>query len=326
MNILVFNPALKDNQGALNDNLGDCIIWDSVQTQLKSIFGQTAPIQAISSQIDPGKREKGQIKAATHRFVGGTNLINSYMRYDRQWKVPVRTMAWRHPAVLMGVGWQNYQSKPTRTTKLILHAILSHKYLHSVRDGYTENKLRLAGVKNVVNTSCPTLWDLAGAPRIINAQKPAERVLLMLTDYRTDEAWDRKLVDCLAAQYKEIILWPQGPGDRYYGSHLLFNVRSKARVLEYSMSSLDSLLASPEPLDYVGTRLHGGIKCLKAGKRGLILAVDNRATEIGKETGLPTVQRDEIEKVRQWITTTSPCKIHIPEEPILKWKRQFVIS
>jgi polysaccharide pyruvyl transferase WcaK-like protein len=226
----------------------------------------------------------------------------------------------------MGVGWGGYEAVPDTYTKLLLKAVLSHKFLHSVRDGHTEKLLRIAGFKNVINTSCPTLWQWAGEPCQVNTQEPSERVLLMLTDYRRDEADDRALIQLLAVRYKEIIFWPQGSEDPYYGSYLLFPVRTKVRMLERSMDALEKFLNTEGPVDYIGTRLHGGIKCMKAGQRSLIIEVDNRAKEIAHDTRLPTVARNDLGAIAKWIGKKSPCTIHVPKEPIDKWKQQFAAN
>ena len=326
MTILVFNPAIKDHRGTLNDNLGDCIIWQAVEHQLRQIFGLTVDIKSVSSHVSPDARALQQIKTAEYRFVGGTNLLSSRMGKERQWKVSGRAMGFRHPAILMGVGWGGDRTAPDAFTKFLLKAVLSRTILHSVRDSQAEGQLRAAGFKNVVNTSCPTLWEWAGEPRLINDQKPSDRVLLMLTDYRRDEALDRALVQLLAGQYKEIIFWPQGSDDPYYGSYLLFGVRNKVRILDRTMDAFEKFLVQEGPLDCVGTRLHGGIKCLKAGQRSLIIEVDNRAKEIARDTGLPTVARDDLKAIVLWTQATQPCTVHIRKEPIDRWKQQFTIK
>ena len=145
----------------------------------------------------------------------------------------------------------------------------------------------------------------------------------MLTDYNRDETLDCALVQLLAERYKEIIFWPQGSDDPYYGSYLLFDVRNKVRILDRTMVAFETFLAQEGPVDCVGTRLHGGIKCLKAGQRSLIIEVDNRAREIAKDTGLPTVARDDLKTIAQWTRASQPCTVHIRKEPIDRWKQQF---
>ncbi len=82
--------------------------------------------------------------------------------------------------------------------------------------------------------------------------------------------------------------------------------------LEHTFDSLKKFLASGTPVDYIGTRLHGGVFCLLRGKRSLIVEVDNRATEIARDTGLPTVKRVDLETLRRWIAGSDVSR-HPPQ-------------
>ena len=50
-------------------------------------------------------------------------------------------------------------------------------------------------------------------------------------------------------------------------------------------------------MEYCGTRLHGGIRALQHRRRAIILAIDNRAVELGSTTGLPVVAADEVHRL-----------------------------
>jgi len=86
---------------------------------------------------------------------------------------------------------------------------------------------------------------------------------------------------------------------------------------------LDSCLSLTPDLDYVGTRLHGGIRCLIAGKRSLILEVDNRAAEIAKETGLPSLPRTDLANIERWVKDGWESEIWVDDKPVRKWRQQF---
>lgn len=325
MSILLFNPSMKDNAGTLNDNLGDIIISQAVSSELETLFPNESII-SIASHSPPGKPEKQSIKSARHRIVGGTNLLSSDMRKSRQWLVPGRFMAFRFPAVLCGVGWHHYQEAVTRFTKTLLQCVLSRKGVHSVRDDYTRQKLLSSGICNVINTSCPTLWKLAGQKVRVNEQPRGESVLLMLTDYRRDPEADAFLVSCLCRYYKTIFFWPQGRDDFNYLSSLVSFNGINLVILNRTIEALDECLACSPSLDYVGTRLHGGIRCLHAGKRTLILEVDNRTAEIAKETGLPALPRTDLVNIEKWVNTGWASEIHVDEAPIKQWRQQFSAS
>lgn len=321
MGVLLFNPTLKDNNGTLNSNLGDIIITQAVMAEMNRIF-PGEEIISISSHTQPGDAEKSKIERSRHRIVGGTNVLSSDMRNCRQWSIPGRLMA-LHPAILCGVGWQHYQPSVKLFTRVLLNFALSRTYIHSVRDGYTKKKLASCGIWNVVNTSCPTLWGLAGQRRVVNQQKPAKSVLLMLTDYRKDQEADALLVSCLGGQYETIYFWPQGEMDLTYLLDLVKPNSSKLVVLERTLEALDACLSAVADLDYVGTRLHGGIRCLIAGKRSLILQVDNRATEIANETGLPALPRTDFANIKKWVKAGWKSEIWVDAKPVKRWREQF---
>ena len=80
-----------------------------------------------------------------------------------------------------------------------------------------------------------------------------------------------------------------------------------------------------EQADYIGNRLHAGIFALNAGCRSMIIGIDHRALEIGKDTGLPVIQRETIkEQLEEWIYEEQPVQISLPWENINRWKQQFM--
>lgn len=94
-------------------------------------------------------------------------------------------------------------------------------------------------------------------------------------------------------------------------------------VLERSLPGLDTFIQSGVSFDYIGTRLHGGMRCLQNQRRALIIEVDNRATEIAKDTGLPTVKRDGFATISGWIEGAVRPSIHLPLDAIAQWRGQF---
>lgn len=74
-----------------------------------------------------------------------------------------------------------------------------------------------------------------------------------------------------------------------------------------------------------GTRLHAGIRCLNGGHRSLIIAIDNRARQIGEDTGLPVLEREEgyLHKLANWVNHPVKTEINLPWTSIDKWKKQF---
>jgi hypothetical protein len=141
----------------------------------------------------------------------------------------------------------------------------------------------------------------------------------MLTDYMRNPELDAKLLALLVSTYEKVFFWPQGRNDLEYFRSLNFPIQP----LEHSLTALNEFLSSDLSFDYVGTRLHGGVQCLLAGRRPLVLEVDNRAREIARDTGFPTAARDDFDAIRRWITGPTNLNIRIDVKAIAQWRGQF---
>lgn len=319
--ICLFDPSVENNQDSLSSNLGDLIIREAVVRELNSIFSNH--LISISTQERLGRAQKALLSKCQWRFVGGTNLLSSNMLRYRQWKVSIIDRIYFSNAILLGVGWWQYQDNPGIYTRLMLRGLLSSTYTHSVRDEYTKNKLECAGIHNVVNTGCPTMWPLLELdPRDLPSEKSAN-VLTMLTDYSQNREFDSSVILMLKREYKKVYFWPQGRGDLKYLQSLGINGLD---ILDHTIDALDSLLMSGEEMDYVGTRLHGGIRCLNMRKRSLIICVDNRALEVSKDTGLSIVQRGDLAAILKWIRGSAGFSIRLNQADIQLWKAQFSLA
>lgn len=76
-------------------------------------------------------------------------------------------------------------------------------------------------------------------------------------------------------------------------------------------------------VDFIGTRLHAGIRALQKCRRSIIIAIDNRAIEMGRDFGIPIVSRGDIDGLRRMIKTEWSLNIDLPEENIRFWRSQF---
>jgi len=318
MKICLFDPGIEDNLGTKSSNLGDLIIQSAVNRELEKVFGGTE-IFRISTQAPVPPEYIERMHEYKHVVVGGTNLLTSFMDKYKQWQID-RSNAWSiRRAVLLGVGWWQYQERPDWSTWLTLMGALSWRGIHSVRDEYTKKKLLSMGLRNVLNTGCPTMWpflefDQASVPR-----EKSDNALLTLTDYYRKPETDTKVVKLLLANYKQVYFWPQGRKDLEYMDELNLPVQR----LEHTVAAVNDLLQSGIPLDYIGTRLHGGVHCLLARKRTLVLEVDNRAAEIGRDTGLPTASRGDLDAIHRWIHGTTSLGIRMNRPAIERWRNQF---
>ncbi|MBK1987102.1 polysaccharide pyruvyl transferase family protein [Sphaerospermopsis aphanizomenoides BCCUSP55] len=347
MNICLFNPALRDNQKRPSENLGDFIIEEAVKRELFSLFPNVNLFE-LSTHVVPSYKHHLSIASKCDLiFAGGTNLLNSHMKSFQQWKLSLKQKITLGKAILFGVGWAKYESTPDLYTQLSINCLLSKKIIHSTRDSYTLKQLNSIGIKNVLNTGCPTMWPFLEFDFSKIPHRKSRTVLVMITDYAKDYQLDKQLIETAIDNYESVIFWPQGKGDLDYiielllainnmtvnveivgssrvkDSNIINNLKSRLILLEHSLEGFNNLLESDIEFDYIGTRLHGGIKCLLSCRRSLILEIDNRAAEIAKDTGLPTVKRGEIDKIKNWIISPSMTEIYLDPEPIKQWRSQF---
>lgn len=169
--------------------------------------------------------------------------------------------------ILMGVGWWQYQDVPTKYTRAFYRRAMSHKYVHSVRDSYSEQKMKLLGFDNVVNTGCPTMWELNGL-NVAARKGSTENCLFTLTDYMRDAGTDDKVIGEIVRAYKgKVFFFPQGSLDLEYIASLRSyqnNIR-RITIINRTFEDYVSTLAGND-VDYIGTRLHAGIKALQLKK------------------------------------------------------------
>lgn len=328
--IILFDPSLGDNYGTFSTNLGDIIINDSVMHFLISYFNEYEIVR-ISTHLPISIKEKQLIKNSEFTFVGGTNLLSSDIKVYNQWKSNYFNFLINFPivnnAILFGVGWWQYQKKPTKYTSSFYKKLLTSNFNHSIRDSYTKSKLKEIGIMNGLNTSCPTTWSLDG---MVSDRKKhnVDNVLLMLTDYHPDADIDNKLIDILLEKFNDkIYFFPQGINDLEYIKSLKSFNENKSRfvLFNHDIIDLNKFIQSNSDYVYIGTRLHGGIKCMQNGISALILSNDNRSKELGNDINLAVVNRIDFPKIVDWIEFNSNFgKVTLPTKNIENWKLQFI--
>ena len=304
-------------------NIGDEIIVDSIKRELNSIFNQNTMFFNIPTHEIIGKYSRNLIKDSNFSFVAGTNLLSSRFHIFRpnQWNISLMDVFSFERVILMGVGWTYYQSKPTSITKFIYNKAFDKKFIHSVRDNYTKEKLKEIGIKNVINTGCPTMWKLTPEHCKRIPRKKAKNVVVTLTDYRTDIDKDKMLINYLKKNYENVYFWVQGSRDKEY--FLSISDIEESNIINPTLKSYDELLDSNLDLDYVGTRLHAGIRALQKGRRSLIIGIDNRALEMKKDFNLPVLEREKIDQLENYINNEINTEIKMNFDLINEWKNQF---
>lgn len=300
-------------------NLGDHIIMDSIENILKDIFHNDFFIHVQTHDIISNS-SYNFINQSSLKFVGGTNLLSSNMNSYNQWKVNLYDSSFIKDIILMGVGWWQYQDNPNDYTKILLSRLLSSKYIHSVRDSYTETKLKLCGFNNVINTTCPTMWSLNKQHCSEIPATKSNEVVMTFTEYNQNINYDNQLFKILLRNYEKIYFWTQQPNDYLYMQSIGCG---SVEYIPPNLKSLDSIL-SLKQVDYIGTRLHAGVRALQKKRRSLILSVDNRAAEISKDTNLPVINRTDVDGIEKWINNPTATIIRLPEENIERWKMQFI--
>lgn len=312
---VLYSPAIS------SDNIGDTIIAESAKKQIESII-EPMFVAEIATHLPTSWYFMRIHKKAEYKFVLGSNLLKStFLGLKRQWDVTLRSASYYGPCILIGAGWWQYNNEPNLYTKILYKKILSKNNIHSVRDHYTEKILNDMGIKNVINTGCPTLWDLTSEFCSQIPKTKAKNVVFTLTDYNRDRELDIKLISVLLSCYEKVYFWPQGSKDFDY--FLDLGQSEDIQIIPPNLEKLDQLLNDPSGIDYVGTRLHGGIRALQHKRRTIILKIDNRAAEMNKSYNLPVVERGDFAELRHMIEGSFETMISLPTQNIEIWKAQF---
>ena len=235
--IVLFDPS------ACTLNLGDRIIFDGVESALKSLFGSSCFYVHVATHLAASQQYMAQLREADLRFVCGTNLLQARMigRF-RQWDVTLLRAPAIRPAILVGVGWWQYQQWVDPYTRYLWRGLLSDRFLHSVRDSYTLKKLVRIGIPNVINTGCPTLWKLTQEHCDKIPSKQGRVAVVTVTDYKRDYELDRALLNMVLEHYEQVFFWPQGFNDYQYFRELYEG--NRITVIDPDLDHYDELLSS----------------------------------------------------------------------------------
>lgn len=301
-------------------NLGDQIIRQSII----DVLDQTVPSLRILisyTHEPPGWKTARLAQRSELNIIGGTNcLTGQRLRYS-MWKIGTPSLLLGVRYILLGVGWYRHNNEPDLISSAIYRRALSRQYIHSCRDEYTTKVVRSMGLQ-AINTGCPTMWGLTADHCKLIPPTKSKTVVFTLTDYNKDKYSDIKMIQCLKNNYEQIFFWPQGLRDQDYLDSLIQTDRNSIAVLRPSLNAFDSFLESHQ-CDYVGTRLHAGIKALQHSRRSLIISIDNRAEELSRDTGIPILPRKTIGKLNHVLNESFAIEVKLPWSSINDWKNQF---
>jgi polysaccharide pyruvyl transferase WcaK-like protein len=307
-------------------NKGDEIIMECVREELQFLTKNNFVIN-LPTHISPFHsyqiwRNSNRVKVyknADYKFVGGTNLlIPNMLTHFPQWNLNIFNYKAVAGCVLVGVG-AGAGEKTNKYTKHLYKKLLNHEFFHSARDERSRQIMENYGVK-ALNTGCVTMWKLTPEFCKQIPTKKADRVVFTLTSSVNKDEKDQELIDILLKNYKQVYFWPQGIDDYDYFKQ--FNNIDDIILIDSDLKTYDKLL-NGDNLDYVGTRLHGGVYAMRHKKRTIIISIDERAREINKCNNLNCIEKSHIQKLDELINSEFTTEIRMPYDEINKWKNQF---
>ena len=311
--LIIFDPSI------VTRNIGDEIISQACAKEIAEIFPGRFLCHVPTHEVI-GPRTYKLLHQSQLALLAGSNLLTGRMLGDRGWRIGPKDLVFVTDLVAMAIGWRSYGATPSWPSKLMLRRFLSRKWQHSVRDTHTAGVMRRLGFDNVLMTSCATMWRLTPEHTADIPTHKAENVVFTL-NYNNAGERDRALIDLLKRHYERVFFFPQGIDDIAYGQS--FGDGSFVQ-LDPTLQAFDRLLSSELDLDYVGLRLHGGIRALQHKRRTAIISIDNRAREIARDTDLPVIGQDEIgERLETMLIEPRQTALRIPFDAIKAWKDQF---
>ena len=320
---------LDTSVGSLN--MGDEIINRSIERNWPELFSSNyvmhlathtpmyTPVQYLLY-----KRKLGMYKSADVKFLCGTNaLYTNMLRPLPTWNINYLNCGMVVGTVCLGVGAGVNSRGVNFYTRGLYRKVLSHEVVHSVRDERSKRLLERVGLR-AWNTGCPTLWGLTPEHCEAIARTKGDEVVFTLTSYHPDPRKDRAMVDVLRRYYSRLYFWSQSINDLGYLHSL--GAADDVEIVPPSLVGFQTVL--DRGADYVGNRLHGGIFALQRRRRAIIVAIDYRAREMGKDYSLPLVERDSIEVdladriEAPWATRIEGLDFDLIET----WKAQFGVD
>ncbi|MGE7120737.1 polysaccharide pyruvyl transferase family protein [Peribacillus sp. NPDC046944] len=318
-NVLLLDTSV----GSLNK--GDDIIMKCIRHQLLGItnnrFTLTLPTHVSPFHWYQVARRSSRVKIyseAKYKFVGGSNLLTMNMvTHFPQWNINIFNYHPLKGSILVGVG-AGKGTKVNTYTKVLYSKVLSHKYIHSVRDERTKKIVEDMGFK-AINTGCASLWLLT--PEFCNdiPTSKANEVVFTLTHHSRDIEKDQLLIDILNKNYKNIYFWVQDAKDLEYFK--VFNNIEKIKIIPPTVEEYEKIL--DKEIDYIGTRLHGGIFAMRNKKRSIIISIDERAQGMAETYNINTIHRDNFNQLENMINSQIITKVNVNYKRVNAWLKQF---
>lgn len=316
-------------------NIGDSIIMESVERELNEIIRDYSIFQykvSTHSRIIPEQR--GSIKNSKLKIVCGTNLFRMLYRpfklTSNPWKIRVTDIKVLNNTLFFGVGTTIPSKKEDIIHKMayklaekysayLWDEILNKEIPHSVRDQETCEMLKRIGIKNVINTGCPTLWNLDESHCKNIPTKKGKNVILTITGKKTEDIY-LKYLEIATKNYEKVFMWPQSIVDIPYMEKVKNHFGSKVEIIPATLKAYDEILENEESLDYIGSRLHGGIRALQHKRRSIIIAIDSRARSFRNDFNLPVIDNKSLSDLDTMINSEFRTEIKLKSDRIEEFK------
>ncbi|PEC23154.1 polysaccharide pyruvyl transferase family protein [Bacillus cereus] len=318
-NVLVLDTSV----GSLNK--GDDIIMKCVRYQLSDIT-KNAYILTLPTHVSPfhwyqvarGSHRVKLYSNAKYKFVGGSNLLTMDMlTHFPQWNINMFNYGPLKGSILVGVG-AGKGNKINAYTKMLYKKVLSHEYIHSVRDERTKKILEKMGLR-ALNTGCATMWSLTPEFCKEIPTEKSDSVIFTLTHHSKDLVKDQLLIDVLRRNYKDVYFWIQDASDFLYFESL--SNTEDIKVVSPNIEAYEKVLNTD--VDYIGTRLHGGIFAMRHKKRTIIISIDERARGMSETYNLNLIERADFDNLEKMINSKIITDVKVNFEVVDQWLKQF---
>lgn len=319
--ILLLDPSIGTS------NIGDNIIMECVEKELAAVMDESfvyhMPTHLPAFHSYAVWRNSFAIQKysqSKYKFIGGSNILaKNMLTHYPQWNVNPFNCMPLSGSICVGVGAGAGEKTNAYTTRLY-RKILNNQYYHSVRDERTRKYVEQTLGLKAINTGCVTMWMLTPEFCSQIPRKKADNVVFTLTRKPSIDQRDQIIIDTLKKCYCHVAFWVQGDEDEHYFKQ--FANTNDIEIIPPHKAAYDQVLMR-DNIEYVGTRLHGGIYALRHKKRAIIISIDERARCISSDTGLITIDKDNINCLETLINSSFETVLNIPLDNIKRWKAQF---
>lgn len=256
------------------------------------------------------------------KILCGADVLQRKMETSNQLVLP-HDMSNMKNVCLLGVGLNELglDTEPSEYTIRLLKLMLKNNYVHSVTNQQTKLFLERIGIKNVVNTSYPALWDLSLEHCKQIDSKKSNNALTSITHNKMDQENDLYVLKTLKKEYQKVYVWIQELSDYEYLKQIV-NTKEYV-IISPTLENLDNILEL-EDLDYIGSCLQIAFRSLKKYHRSIIISADNETLEIMKDVNIPSIGQFELEEnLVKMIYSNLDIRIKLPINEINLWKNQF---